>query len=81
MELEQLNDEQKAFYQFIMQRIQKGKEAEAEAIAAEAFARQQAGTFTKEYLSDAGMRIIALLRFECISEFLQSAKDFQKKFL
>ncbi len=81
MDISGLNEGQKAFYGFVMQRIQSGKESDAEAIMQEAFARYKDGTFTKEYMNDVGMRVMALLRFECITEFLSAAKDFAKQLL
>jgi hypothetical protein len=77
----ELTEGQKAFYRFVMDRIQSGKEEEAEIMMREAFARYTDGTFTKEYMNDIGMRVMALLRFECIAEFLSAAKGFAKQLL
>lgn len=68
-----MNQNQTMFHDFVMDRVQAGKEAEVEAIMAESFRRQDAGTFTKEYMAETAPKMLALLRPECIEEFMQAA--------
>ena len=68
-----MNDGQKRFYDFAVERVQPGKEEEIRAIMNESFKRQDEGTFTKEYMAEIMPKMVALLRPECINEFKQAA--------
>jgi hypothetical protein len=43
-------NEEKKIFDFILERIQNGKEEEAQALLEEGFAKQTDGTFTPEYM-------------------------------
>jgi hypothetical protein len=68
-----MNQGQKMFRDFAMERVKAGKEDDIEAIMAESFRRQDEGTFTKEYMAETAPSMIALLRPECVEEFKQAA--------
>ena len=71
-----LTEEQKKFYDFVLKSAQAGKEEEAASIMNEALLKLQTGEFTKESMTDIGMRVMAIIRFECIAEFLQTVQKF-----
>lgn len=68
-----MNEGQQKFFDFIMARVQPGKEDELKAILSENFKRQDAGTFSKDYLAQIMPKMISLLRPETIEEFKQAA--------
>jgi hypothetical protein len=68
-----MNQGQQMFYNFALERVQPGKEAEIQAIMSESFKRQDEGTFTKEYMAEIAPKMIDLLRPECVEEFKQAA--------
>lgn len=68
-----MNIGQKKFYDFVMERVQNGKEEQIKAIMNESFKRQEDGTFTKEYMAEIAPKMIALIRTECVEEFKQAA--------
>jgi hypothetical protein len=68
-----MNPGQQMFFDFVMERVQPGKEADIQAIMTESFKRQGEGTFTKEYMAETAPKMIALLRPECAEEFKQAA--------
>jgi negative regulator of genetic competence, sporulation and motility len=81
MEIKNLTPPQYEFYKYVMKRIQAGKEEEADALLSEALERHNAGTFTKEYLTEFGVKIMSLIKFDCMAEFLSASKDFADKLL
>lgn len=68
-----MNQGQQKFYDFVMERVQTGKEEEIRAIIRESFRRQDEGIFTKEYMAETALKMISLLRPECVEEFKQAA--------
>jgi len=68
-----MNAGQKQFYDFALQRVQPGKEAEITAIMTESFKRQDEGTFSREYMGQVMPKMMALLRPECIGELKKAA--------
>jgi ketol-acid reductoisomerase len=69
-----MNEGQQRFFDFVMERVRKGKEEEIKAIMGESFKRQQEGTFTKEYMAETVSKMIMLLRPECAEEFKKAAE-------
>jgi len=63
-----MNPGQEKFYNFIMERVQAGKQDEANALLKESFAKQADGTFNAEYLKSFAPRMIAILKPECVAE-------------
>jgi len=74
-----MNSDQQTFYDFVMQRARKGKEDEVKNIVMEGIQRQDNGTFTKEYMDGIAPKLFALLRPECIGEFMKVAADMSSK--
>jgi ribosomal protein S3AE len=69
-----MNEGQQRFYDFVMERVQEGKEEEIKAIMSESFKRQQEGTFSKEYMNEIVPKMIMLLKPECVEEFKNAAQ-------
>ncbi len=63
-----MNPGQEKFFNFIMERVQKGKQAEAKKLLEESFAKQANGTFNAEYLKDFAPKMAALLKPEAVEE-------------
>jgi len=68
-----MNQSQQKFHDFFLERVQPGREADAEAMMTESFAHQDDGTFTPDYLATITTKMMALLRPECVAEFTESA--------
>ncbi|HCL03978.1 MAG TPA: hypothetical protein DHW61_16490 [Lachnoclostridium phytofermentans] len=69
-----MNEGQQRFYDFVMGRVQEGKEEDIKAIMSESFKRQQEGTFSKEYMTEIVPKMIMLLKPECVEEFKNAAQ-------
>ena len=69
-----MDEGQQRFYEFVMKRVQDGKEEEIKAIMSESFKRQQEGTFTKEYMTEIVPKMIMLLKPECVEDFKNAAQ-------
>ena len=63
-----MNPGQEKFFNFIMERVQNGKQDEAKALLNESFGKQANGTFNAEYLKGFAPRMMALLKPESIDE-------------
>ncbi len=63
-----MNPGQEKFFNFIMERVQKGKQAEAKKLLEESFAKQANGTFSAEYLKGFAPKMAALLKPESVEE-------------
>ena len=63
-----MNPGQEKFFNFIMERVQTGKQAEAKALLNESFGKQAVGTFNAEYLGVFIPKMIAMLKPENIIE-------------
>ena len=74
-----MNPGQKQFHDFMLDRIQPGKEEEINSIMEESFSRQDDGTFTPEYMGEIMPRMMALLRPECVEEFKQAAAHMRQQ--
>lgn len=71
---------QEKFLNFILQRVQEGKEAEAREILVENFKKQAEGTFTKEDVEQFIPKMMTILKPEKIEEVQAVAKQFANKF-
>jgi hypothetical protein len=63
-----MNEGQKKFFDFILERIQSGKEEEAKALLEEGFVKQADGTFTPEYMQNIIPKYLAMLKPENVDE-------------
>jgi hypothetical protein len=63
-----MDEGQKKFFDFILERVQKGKEKEAKALLEEGFAKQADGTFSPEYMQGVIPKYIAMLKSENVEE-------------
>ncbi|MDR0411472.1 MAG: hypothetical protein LBH75_05825 [Treponema sp.] len=63
-----MNEGQKKFFDFILERVQNGKEKEAKALLEEGFEKQSDGTFTPEYMQGIIPKYIAILKPENVEE-------------
>ena len=63
-----MNDGQKKFFDFILERVQSGKEDDAKALLAESFGKQEDGTFGPDFVRDFIPRLLATIKQENIEE-------------
>ncbi len=59
---------QQRFFDFIMDRVDKGKQANAEALLEDSFSKQAGGAIDSEYLNGFNPRLLALVKPECVEE-------------
>lgn len=71
-----MNDGQKMFHDFFLSLVQEGKEAEAERVLAESFAKQADGTFTKEYFQSIVPVFHALIKPEHTEQLKKAMNHF-----
>lgn len=71
---------QEMFLNFILQRVQEGKENEARKILTENFRKQDEGIFTKEDIEQFIPKMEGILRPEKIEEVKAVAKQFSGSF-
>ncbi|WP_462412896.1 hypothetical protein [Neobacillus sp. Marseille-QA0830] len=71
---------QEMFLNFILQRVQEGKEDEARAILAENFKKQDEGTFTKEDVEKFVPKMMSIIKPEKLPEIQAVAKQFAGSF-
>lgn len=71
-----MNQGQKMFYDFIMERVQADKKEAAQALLEESFARYAAGTFDKEYFQEVAPKILAVVRPEAAAEVQEAMEHF-----
>lgn len=63
-----MNSGQEKFFDFIMERVDVNNQEKAKELLSESFAKQNDGTFNKEYMMSFIPRMIALLKPECVEE-------------
>lgn len=63
-----MNDGQKKFLGFILDRVKEDKKQEAEALLAESFGKQKEGTFNKEYLMSFIPKMMSCIREDKMEE-------------
>ena len=71
---------QEMFLNFILQRVQAGKEDEAKEILIENFRKQNEGTFTQEDIEQFVPKMLSLLNPDKIEEIQAIAKQFAGSF-
>jgi uncharacterized protein HemY len=71
---------QEMFLNFILQRVQAGKEDEAKEILMENFRKQEEGTFTQEDIEQFVPKMLSLLNPDKIAEIQAIAKQFAGSF-
>ncbi|MCL2482103.1 MAG: hypothetical protein FWF43_01535 [Propionibacteriaceae bacterium] len=70
-----MNPSQQKFHDFILDRIQPGKEDQAESIMAESFRHQDDGSFSPEYMGQVQATLMSLLRPECVADLIQAGNQ------
>lgn len=63
-----MNPGHEKFFNFIIERVQNGKQDQARALLNESFSKQDNETFTSEYLTGFGPKLTALLKPESVNE-------------
>lgn len=71
---------QEMFLNFILQRVQEGKEDEARAILTENFRKQNEGTFSQNDIQEFVPKMISLLKPEKLDEVKAVVKQFSGEF-
>ena len=71
---------QEMFLNFILQRVQEGKEEEARAILLENFRKQDEGTFSQEDILEFVPKMISLIEPERLGEIQAVVKQFSGDF-
>ena len=71
-----MNEGQEKFFNFILDRVQEGKQDEAKALLSESFQKQQDGTFNMEYLNTFIPKMMSILKPEYLEEVQQIMKNF-----
>ncbi|CEG26297.1 hypothetical protein [Bacillus sp. B-jedd] len=71
---------QEMFLNFILQRVQEGKEEEARAILLENFRKQDEGTFSQEDILEFVPKMISLIKPERLGEIQAVVKQFSGEF-
>lgn len=63
-----MNSGQERFFNFIMERVELEKQDKAKELLSESFAKQDEGTFNKEYMMNFIPRMLELIKPDCIDE-------------
>lgn len=71
---------QEKFLQFILERVQEGKEEEARAILLENFKKQDEGTFSQQGIQEFVPKMLLLLKPEKLQEVQLIVQQFASKF-
>ncbi|MEN0587304.1 hypothetical protein [Kurthia gibsonii] len=71
---------QEKFLQFILERVQEGKEEEARAILLENFKKQDEGTFSQQDIQEFVPKMLLLLKPEKLQEVQLIVQQFASKF-
>jgi hypothetical protein len=71
---------QEMFLNFILQRVQEGKEDEAKEILTENFRKQDEGTFSQEEIQEFIPKMISLLKPDKLEEVQAVVKQFSGNF-
>jgi hypothetical protein len=74
-----MNQGQEMFYNFFIERAKDDKKEEAKKLLEEGFARQDAGTFDKEYLQEIMPQYFAVIKPEALEEFKQAMEHFASR--
>ena len=63
-----MKEEQKRFYEFMLERVMDESREEAKALLLESFIRQDQGTFTKEYQNEIIPKLMSFLKSDYVEE-------------
>lgn len=74
-----MNQGQEMFYNFFMERAKDDRKEEAKALLEEAFARQAAGTFDKDYLQEIMPEYFAVIKPEAVEELKEAMEHFASR--
>lgn len=74
-----MNDGQKKFLGFILDRVKENKKQEAEALLQESFGKQQDGTFNQEYLMSFIPRMMACIQEDKLEEVKNVMMNFKNQ--
>ncbi|MBE5960943.1 MAG: hypothetical protein E7256_06085 [Lachnospiraceae bacterium] len=75
-----MNQSQNQFFQFFIEPVKPECEEQAKELLAENFARQQNGTFNKEYLAGIIPTMLSYVKEESKEEITAIMNDFSKRF-
>lgn len=74
-----MNEGQKKFFGFILERVEADKKEDAENLLNESFAKQADGTFDESYMKSFMPRMMALLREDAKEEVMNIMMNFRNK--
>lgn len=74
-----MNQGQEMFYNFFIERTKDDKKEEAKKLLMEGFARQEEGTFDKEYLQEIMPQYFELIKTEAVEELNQAMQHFASR--
>jgi hypothetical protein len=74
-----MNQGQEMFHNFFIERAKDDKKEEAKKLLMEGFARQDAGTFDKEYLQEIMPQYFAVIKTEAVEELKQAMEHFASR--
>ena len=74
-----MNQGQEMFYNFFIERTKDDKKEEAKKLLMEGFARQEEGTFDKEYLKEIMPQYFELIKPEAVEELNQAMQHFASR--
>ena len=69
---------QEQFYNFILERVQEGKQDDAKALLSESFAKQADCSFNAEQMENFIPRMMAILKPECMEEVQNIMQGFSQ---
>ncbi len=76
-----MNQVQQLVVNFLMARVQDGKQAETQALIEESFRRRESGTFAAGYLEELTPQVLALLKPERVNEVKTIISQFAPGFI
>lgn len=71
-----MNQGQELFYNFFIERVVEGKEAEAKTILKESFEKQDTNTFDLNYLNEIMPKLLSLVKAEKVEEVKEAMNHF-----
>lgn len=74
-----MNPGQKMFFDFFIERTKEDRKEEAKALLEAGFAKQDAGTFSKEYLEEVMPKYFALIKPEAVEDLKGAMANFASR--
>lgn len=74
-----MNPGQKMFYEFFMSRVASNNRDEAKTLLDKSFARQDAGTFTRDYFDAIEPVLLGLVKKESLEEVKEAMATFKSR--